>query len=145
MGLFSKDYDRDRISIQQLKNYIEANGLYILSCEDNGTVAVLTADMIATKLLIVYNKGLSVTTISPYDMYYDGSYSQEQLRRILAEGINMPSVDVTASRVGNAFSFGLSIHMNHRYFSLDELDKNMDRLGTALQKAGDVLERKGIL
>ena len=34
---------------------------------------------------------------------------------------------------------------NHRYFSLDEFEKNLERLGDALEKADTVLERKGIL
>ena len=148
MGLFSRNYDRDRVSIQQLKNYIEANGggmLRVSSCQDNGTNASLIVDTVSVQWSIVYQKELSMTTVSPYDMYYSGPYSGEQIRRIIADGINMPSVKVQAARIGNAFSFGLSIQMNHRYFSLDEFDKNMDRLGDALQKAGEVLERKGIL
>lgn len=145
MGLFSRNYDRDRVSIQQLKSYIEANGLRVSSCQDNGTMATLVVDTVSTQLNIIYKKELSMTTLSPYDMYYDGPYTQEQIRRIIVEGINMPSVDVKVARIGNAFSFGLSISMNHRYFSLDEFDKNMNRLSDAMEKAGEVLEHKGIL
>ena len=145
MGLFSKNYDRDRVSIQQLKSYIEANGLRVTSCQDDGKTALLVVDTVSTQLNIAYQKELSLTTLSPYDMYYDGPCSQEQIQRIIVEGINMPSVKVKAVRIGYAFSFGLSIQMNHRYFSLEEFDKNMERLGTAMEKAGLALERKGIL
>ena len=145
MGLFSRNYDRDRVSIQQLKNYIEANGLRVSTCQDNGTTAVLEAPTPTNELSITYQKELSMTQLTMYPMYYSAPYTQEQLRRIIVDGINMPSVKVKTSVVGRAWSFSLAIQMNHRYFSLDELDKNLGRLGDALEKAGEVLERKGIL
>lgn len=148
MGLFSKNYDRDRVSIQQLRSYIEANGgggFHISTCRDDGKNAALVIDTVSVQWTIAYQKELSMTTVSPYDMYYSGPYSGDQIRRIIVDGLNMPSIKVQAARVGNAFSFGLSIQMNHRYFSLDEFEKNMERLGDALDKAGKVLESKGIL
>lgn len=145
MGLFSRNYDRDRVSIQQLKNHIEANGLHVSLCQDNGTIATLTVDLLTTQLNVVYKKELSLTSLSPYDMYYDGPYTQQQIERILIEGLRMPSIGVKVARIGFSFSFGLSISMNHRYFSLDEFDKNMERLSDAMEKAGRVLQSKGIV
>ena len=145
MGLFSRNYDRDRVSIQQLRDYVQANGLPVSTCQDNGTTAVLEVPTPAFEMSVRYQKELSMTQFTMYPMYYSASYTQEQIRRIIVDGINAPSMNVKVSVVGNAWSFSLAIQMNHRYFSIDEFEKNLERLSNALEKAGEVCERKGIL
>ena len=83
--------------------------------------------------------------LTMYPMYYAGPYTQEQIRQIIVDAIGVPSMHVKVAIVGRAFSFSLGIQMNHRYFSLDEFNKNSNRLVDALEKAGQALERKGIL
>ena len=148
MGLFSKNYNKDRISVHELKKYLEANAggmMHATTCQDNGSTAVLVFDGVSEQWRIDYQRELSCTTISPYDMYYSGPLSGEQIKRLIVDGINMPSVRVDAARVGNAFTFGVSVQMNHRYFNYDEVNKNFERLGVALESAYRVLERKGII
>ena len=145
MGLFSRNYNRDRISVHQLKEYIEANGVQVSECWDNGKLAYLEFPTITFEVSVAYRNELSKTMLAMYPMYYSGPYTQEQIKRIIVKGIDAPNMQVGVGLVGSAFSFSLSIQMNHRYFELEEFDKELEQLVEALDEAGEALIREGIL
>lgn len=145
MGLFSRNRNRDRVSVEELGYCLQANGFRVTTCHDDGDIAHLIAYGQDLRVTVRYQKDITVAMMEYPSLEINGTYNAQQLEKIAAQALGASGIVPAITVLGNEITILLTIKLMHRFFSLDEFVDTLKNLKQYGSKVGYELVERGIL